>query len=79
MMSSQGQSVPDFQREGFDAMDPKWDGGRPPAISPEVREPICLIARTVTAEWGITGHFTWGLRTLAGHLIGPGRDGGDQP
>jgi hypothetical protein len=37
-----------------------------------VREHICLIATTVPAEWGITGHSTWSLRTLAEHLINYG-------
>ncbi|WP_433415704.1 IS630 family transposase [Microtetraspora malaysiensis] len=58
-----------FNEKGFDALDPKWSGGRPRAISSQVREHICLIAKTVPAEWGITGHSTWSLRTLAEHLI----------
>ncbi|GAA3608545.1 hypothetical protein GCM10022419_111840 [Nonomuraea rosea] len=37
-----------------------------------MREHICLIARTVPAEWGITGRSTWSLRTLAEHLIARG-------
>ncbi|MFF5209276.1 hypothetical protein [Streptosporangium sp. NPDC000396] len=31
-----------------------------------MRERIRLIAKTVPAEWGITGHSTWSLRTPAG-------------
>lgn len=58
-----------FNDRGFDALDPKWSGGRPRAISSQVREHICLIAKTVPAEWGITGMSTWSLRTLAEHLI----------
>ncbi|MEV4251229.1 IS630 family transposase [Streptosporangium canum] len=58
-----------FNERGFDALDPKWSGGRPRAISSQVREHICLIAKTVPAEWGITGMSTWSLRTLAEHLI----------
>ncbi|MEV6868175.1 IS630 family transposase [Streptosporangium subroseum] len=46
--------------------------GRPPAISEQMREHICLIARTVPAEWGIIGHSTWSLRTLAEHLLARG-------
>ena len=61
-----------FNEMGFDALDPKWSGGRPPAISDQAREHICLIATTVPAEWGITGHSTWSLRTLAEHLIARG-------
>ncbi|SFK06909.1 Transposase [Streptosporangium canum] len=58
-----------FNERGFDALDPKWSGGRPPTISSQVREHICLIAKTVPAEWGITGHSTWSLKTLAEHLV----------
>ena len=47
-----------FNERGFEALDPKWSGGRPAAISERVREHICLIAKTVPAEWGITGHST---------------------
>ncbi|MGW4413040.1 helix-turn-helix domain-containing protein [Nonomuraea sp. NPDC004702] len=61
-----------FNERGFDALDPKWSGGRPAAISERVREHICLIARTVPAEWGITGQSTWSPRTLAEHLIARG-------
>ncbi len=61
-----------FNERGFDALDPKWSGGRPRAINERVREHICLIATTVPAEWGIRGHSTWSLRTLAEHLISRG-------
>jgi transposase len=61
-----------FNERGFDALDPKWSGGRRPAISRTAREHIGLIARTAPAEWGITGHSTWSLRTLAEHLIDQG-------
>ncbi|MCZ4103579.1 IS630 family transposase [Streptomyces sp. H39-C1] len=57
-----------FNERGFEALDPKWSGGRPPTISQDTRERICLIARTVPAEWGITGMSTWSLRSLAAHL-----------
>ncbi|MBR7831477.1 helix-turn-helix domain-containing protein [Actinospica sp. MGRD01-02] len=39
-----------FNERGFEALDPKWSGGRPPTISQDTRERICLIARTVPAE-----------------------------
>jgi transposase len=58
-----------FNERGFDALDPKWSGGRPRVISQETRERICLIARTVPAEWGITGFSTWSLAKLAEHLV----------
>jgi transposase len=59
-----------FNERGFAALDPKWSGGRRPTISEQARERICLIARTVPADWGITGHSTWSLATLAAHLAG---------
>jgi hypothetical protein len=34
-----------FNEREFEALDPKWSGGRPRTISSEVREHICLIAR----------------------------------
>ncbi|RMI28642.1 IS630 family transposase [Actinomadura harenae] len=57
-----------FNERGFDALDPKWSGGRPRRIGERVRERICLIARTTPAEWGITGFSTWSLAKLAAHL-----------
>ncbi|MEU3828959.1 IS630 family transposase [Streptomyces sp. NPDC029080] len=58
-----------FNERGFAALDPKWSGGRPKAISDEVREHICLIARTSPAGWKITGFSTWSLSKLAEHLV----------
>jgi transposase len=57
-----------FNERGFDALDPKWSGGRPKGISERVREHIRLIARTSPADWGITGFATWSLDKLAHHL-----------
>ncbi|MEU1881170.1 helix-turn-helix domain-containing protein [Streptosporangium sp. NPDC020072] len=53
------QVVHAFNEREFDALDPKWKGGRPRRISEWVRERICLIARTTPAEWGITAFSTW--------------------
>jgi transposase len=50
-----------FNQKGFDALDPKWSGGRPRRISEQTREHICLIARTSPAEWGISEFSTWSL------------------
>ncbi|MFI9433275.1 helix-turn-helix domain-containing protein [Streptosporangium sp. NPDC052375] len=50
-----------FNERGFAALDPKWGGGRPRTISEQVREHICLITKTVPAEWGIAGMSTWSL------------------
>lgn len=57
-----------FNERGFDALDPKWSGGRPRRIGSRVREHICLIARTSPADWGITAFSTWSLSKLAEHL-----------
>ncbi|WP_199565602.1 helix-turn-helix domain-containing protein [Spongiactinospora rosea] len=62
------QVVHAFNERGFDALDPKWSGGRPKRISEWVRQRICLIARTTPAEWGITTFSTWSLAKLAAHL-----------
>ncbi|MCZ0996579.1 IS630 family transposase [Streptomyces noursei] len=58
-----------FNERGFDALDPKWSGGRPKTISDEVREHICLIARTSPTDWKITAFSTWSLAKLAEHLV----------
>ncbi|WP_431969403.1 helix-turn-helix domain-containing protein [Actinacidiphila sp. bgisy160] len=58
-----------FNERGFDALDPKWSGGRPRTISDQTRERICLIARTSPADWGITAFSTWSLAKLAEHLV----------
>lgn len=58
-----------FNERGFDALDPKWSGGRPRTIRSQVREQICLIARTSPADWKITAFSTWSLTKLAEHLV----------
>jgi transposase len=58
-----------FNERGFDALDPKWSGGRPRVIGDQTRERICLIARTSPADWGITAFSTWSLAKLAEHLV----------
>ena len=40
-----------FNERGFDALDPKWSGGRPKTIGEQIRNWICLIARTSPADW----------------------------
>ncbi|WP_373431579.1 transposase [Streptomyces sp. B3I7] len=42
-----------FNEQGFEALDPKGSGGRPRMISSQVREHICLIARTSPADWNL--------------------------
>ena len=61
-----------FNERGFDALDPKWSGGRPKTIGEQVRERICLIARTSPADWGITAFSTWSLAKLRDHLLDRG-------
>ena len=58
-----------FNERGFDALNPKWSGGRPKVIGEQLRERICLIARTSPADWGITAFSTWSLSKLREHLI----------
>ncbi len=58
-----------FNERGFDALDRKWNGGRPKTIGDKTRNRICLIARTSPADWGITAYATWSLATLREHLL----------
>jgi transposase len=58
-----------FNERGFAALDPKWSGGRPKTIGEQIRERICLIARTSPADWGITAFATWSLAKLRDHLL----------
>jgi transposase len=57
-----------FNEQGFEALDPKWSG-RPRMISSQVREHICLIARTSPTDWKISAFSTWSLTKLAEHLV----------
>jgi transposase len=61
-----------FNERGFDALDPKWSGGRRPKIGDRIRKWICLIARTSPAECGLTGFSTWSLTKLRDHLLAEG-------
>jgi transposase len=61
-----------FNERGFDALDPKPSGGRPKKIGKQIREWICLIARTSPAECGLTGFSTWSLAKLRDHLLAEG-------
>ncbi|MFF0088009.1 helix-turn-helix domain-containing protein [Streptomyces canus] len=58
-----------FNERGFDALNPKGNGGCSKTISDEVRERIFLIARTSPADWKITAFSTWSLSKFAEHLI----------
>ncbi|MEV7956781.1 IS630 family transposase [Streptomyces sp. NPDC088141] len=60
---------PRVQRAGVRRAGPKWSGGRPRTISSQVREHICLIARTSPADRKIAAFSTWSLTKLAEHLV----------
>src|SRR5215207_609056 len=61
-----------FNERGFDALNPKWSGGRPKKIGEQLRSWISTIARTSPAEFGITGFSTWSLTKLRDHLLAEG-------
>ena len=42
-----------FNDIGFQALDPKWSGGRPRTISEHARRQICLIARCRPRDLGL--------------------------
>ena len=60
-----------FNERGFEALDPKWSGGRPRTISEQVRREICLIARCCPRDLGLA-FSTWSLAKLAEHLAATG-------
>ena len=59
--------IKSFNEMGFDALNPKWSGGRPRRIGPAVREQICRIARTPPGKLG-EPFTTWSLTKLRDHL-----------
>lgn len=61
-----------FNERGFTALDPERSGGRPKVIGEEVRQRICLIARTSSVSWGITAFTTWSLSKRREHLLDRG-------
>jgi transposase len=61
-----------FNERGFEALNPKWSGGRRKKIGEQLRSWICTIARTSPADWGITGFSTWSLTKLRDHLLAEG-------
>ncbi|WP_232839287.1 helix-turn-helix domain-containing protein [Streptomyces triticisoli] len=58
-----------FNERGFEALDPKWSGGRPKTIGERVREHIRLSARTSPADWDVAAFSTRSLSKLADHLV----------
>ena len=56
-----------FNERGFDALDPKWSGGRPAKTDPTTRERICQIARCCPRDLGLP-FSVWSLAKLADYL-----------
>lgn len=46
------QVIHDFNAHGFEALDPKWNGGRPVKTDPAIRDQICQIARCCPRDLG---------------------------
>lgn len=56
-----------FNQRGFDALDPKWSGGRPPAVDQSTRRQVIAMAKADPRSLGLP--FTvWSLTKLAAHL-----------
>ena len=60
-----------FNDIGFAALDPKWSGGRPKAISEPAHRQICLIARCCPRDLGLA-FSAWSLTKLAEYLAAAG-------
>jgi transposase len=59
--------IKSFNEMGFDALSPKWSGGRPRRIGPAVREQICRIAKSPPGKLD-EPFTTWSLTKLRDHL-----------
>ena len=57
-----------FNERGFDALDPKWSGGRPARIDDPTAEQICRVALTRPQHLG-KPFTTWSLAKLHEHLV----------
>jgi transposase len=60
-----------FNERGFDALDPKWSGGRPRAIDSGSAGRICAIARADPRIFGLP-FSCWSLVKLRDHLVTAG-------
>jgi transposase len=56
-----------FNERGFDALDPKWSGGRPPAVDEATRQKVVAMAKTDPRALGLP-FSTWSLVKLTAHL-----------
>ncbi len=57
-----------FNERGFDALDPKWSGGRPRLIDAQTAGRICAIAKADPRIFGLP-FSTWSLAKLRDHLV----------
>lgn len=60
-----------FNVQGFDALYPRYRGGRPPTFTPQQRARIAEIARSEPAEHQLP-FATWSLTKLADFLVAEG-------
>lgn len=56
-----------FNERGFDALDPKWSGGRPAAVDATTRQQVVAMAKADPRSLGLP-FATWSLPKLAAHL-----------
>jgi transposase len=56
-----------FNERGFDALDPKWSGGRPPATDKTTRQKVVALAKTDPHALGLP-FSCWSLAKLTAHL-----------
>ena len=56
-----------FNERGFEALDPKWSGGRPPTVDDTTRQKVVAMAKTDPHALGLP-FSCWSLVKLAAHL-----------
>ncbi len=56
-----------FNERGFDALNPKWSGGRPPATDKTTRQKVVAVAKTDPHALGLP-FSCWSLAKLTAHL-----------
>lgn len=56
-----------FNDQGFAALDPKWSGGRPPAVNETARQKVIAMAKVDPRGLGLP-FSCWSLTKLAAHL-----------
>jgi len=56
-----------FNERGFDALNPKWSGGRPPAVDDTTRQKVVAMAKTDPQALGLP-FSCWSLIKLSAHL-----------